>query len=89
MEQREAIPDGAMELSFGTIQAGRVTADRPSLTKANADAFCAALGEARRAQYGGEIKRAHYYCQQALEAVPEDVEAEKLADIFERLNDDD
>jgi Tfp pilus assembly protein PilF len=86
MEQRGAIPDGAMELSIGTIQTGRVAGDRRGLTKANAGTFCAALEEAHLAQYGGEVKRAHHFYQQALEGAPEDVEPETLADILESLN---
>jgi hypothetical protein len=43
MEQREAIPNGAVELSIGTIQAGRVNADRRGLIRANADTFCTAV----------------------------------------------
>jgi tetratricopeptide (TPR) repeat protein len=87
MEQREATPNETVELSMGTIQAARVADDRRDLTKANADTFCAALEEARLARYGGEVKRAHYFYQQALEAAPEDIEAESLADILESLND--
>jgi tetratricopeptide (TPR) repeat protein len=87
MEQREAIPNGAVELSIKTIQPGRVTADRPGLMKAKADTFCAALEEARLARYGGEVKRAHFYYQQALEASPEDIDTETLADILESVND--
>jgi len=87
MEQREAIPNGAVELSIGTIRPGRVADDRRGLAKANADRLCAALEEARLARYGGEIRRAHYFYQQALEAAPEDIEAETLADVLESLND--
>jgi len=87
MEHREAIPSGAEGLSIGTIQPGRVTADRPGLLKATADTFCAALVEARLARHGGEVKRAHYYYQQALEAAPEDIDTETLADILESVND--
>jgi tetratricopeptide (TPR) repeat protein len=87
MEQREATPNGTAEFSIGTIQAARVADDRPSLAKTNAGTFCAALGEARLARYGGEIKRAHYFYQQALEAAPEDIDTETLADILESLCD--
>jgi tetratricopeptide (TPR) repeat protein len=87
MDQREAITNGDMDFSIGTIQAARVVEGRRDVTKANAGTFCAALEEARLARYGGEIKRAHYFYQQALEAAPEDIEAETLADILESLND--
>jgi hypothetical protein len=50
--------------------------------KATADTFCAALLEARLARHGGELKRAHCYYQQALEAAPEDICTETLADIL-------
>ena len=87
MERREATPNETVELSMGTIQAARVADDRRGLTKANTDTFCAALEEARLARYGGEVKRAHYFYQQALEAAPEDIKAEALADVLESLND--
>jgi len=87
MEQREATPNGAAELSIGTIQAARVADDRPGLANANADTFCAALEEARLARYGGEIKRAHYFYQHALEAAPQNIESETLAEILENLQD--
>jgi tetratricopeptide (TPR) repeat protein len=87
MEQREATPNGTVGLSVGTIQAAKVADGRRDLTKANADSFCAALEEARLARYGGEIKRAQYFYQQALEAAPENIEAETLADILESLHD--
>ena len=87
MEQSEAVPKGATGRTPRTIQPARVQADRSGLMKTNTDAFCEALEEARLARYGGEIKRAHYFYQQALEGAPEDVEAETLADILESLND--
>jgi tetratricopeptide (TPR) repeat protein len=87
MEEREAAPNGTAEPSIGTIRAARVVDDRPSLAKANADTFCAALEEARLARYGAEIKRAHYYYQQALEAAPQNIDSETLAEILENLQD--
>jgi tetratricopeptide (TPR) repeat protein len=87
MAQREATPNGTVEFPIGTIQAARVADDRPGLASANADTFCAALEEARLARYGAEIKRAHYYYQQALEAAPDDIDSETLADILESLRD--
>jgi Tfp pilus assembly protein PilF len=39
------------------------------------------------ARYGGEVKRAHYYYQQALKAAPGNIETETLADILESLHD--
>ena len=56
MEQREATPNGTVELSIGMIQAGRVAEDRPALAMADADTFSAALEAARLARYGNEIK---------------------------------
>jgi len=53
----------------------------------NADTFSAALEEARLAQYGGETKRALHFYQQALEAAPDDIDSETLADILESLHD--
>lgn len=87
MEQREAAPNGTVELSIGTIQAARVADDRPGLAMATADTFSAALEEARLARYGAEIKRAHYFYQQALEAAPQNIDSETLAEILEVLQD--
>jgi tetratricopeptide (TPR) repeat protein len=87
MEQREATPNGPAEPSIGTIRAARVADDRPGLANANADTFCEALQEARLARYGGEIKRAHYFYQQALQAAPQNIDSETLAEILENLQD--
>jgi tetratricopeptide (TPR) repeat protein len=55
--------------------------------KTKADSFCAALEEARLARYGGEVRRAQYFYQQALEAAPWDIDTETLADVLESLHD--
>jgi tetratricopeptide (TPR) repeat protein len=87
MERSEAIRQETKGFSHALIKPARIPAEQPSVMKANAEGFYAAWEEACLAQYGGEPKRAHYYYHQALEAAPEDVEAQALADIFEGLND--
>ena len=85
MEWKEATQQGAVSLAVGIIQRARVPADRPSMMKANADKFHEAWEEGHLAQYGGEPKRAQCYYRQALEAAPEDIDAEALAEVLEGL----
>jgi tetratricopeptide (TPR) repeat protein len=85
MEQAEAIRQGIGEYALRFPKRPRIPAQQPSMTRANAKGFYGAWEEACLAQYGGEPKRAHYFYHQALEAAPEDIGAEVLADIFDSL----
>jgi tetratricopeptide (TPR) repeat protein len=85
MEQSVALRPGFGEYAVCETKPTRTRAEHPSALKANADAFSAAWEEARLAWFGSEPKRAQYYFRQALEAAPEDVEPETLADILESL----
>ena len=59
--------------------------EQPGMLKANVEEFYSAWEEARLAHYGDELRRAHYYYDQALKTAPEDVGPEILADILAGL----
>jgi len=85
MEQGEAVRQEIGEHVLKISKPPRIPAQHTGAVAVNAAGFYKAWEEACQAQYGGEPRRAHYFYHQALEAAPEDLGAEALADIFDSL----
>ena len=85
MEQGEAVRQGIGEYVLKTSKPPRIPVQHSSAVGANTEGFYDAWEEARLAHYGDELRRAHYYYDQALKTAPEDVEPEALADILQGL----
>jgi Tfp pilus assembly protein PilF len=85
MEQGEAVRQGIGEYVLKTSKPPRIPVQHSSAVGANTEGFYDAWEEARLAHYGDELRRAHYYYDQALKTAPEDVGPETLADIIQGL----
>ena len=85
MEQGEAVRQGIGEYVLKASKPPQIPFQHSSAVRANTEGFYEAWEEARLAHYGDELRRAHYYYDQALKSAPEDVEAETLADILQGL----
>jgi len=79
------IPSGADRINVAMIKPRQSPGEQPGMLKANVEEFYSAWEEARLAHYGDELRRAHYYYDQALKTAPEDVGPETLADILQGL----
>jgi len=75
----------ADRINVAMIKHGQFPSEQTCMLKSDAQEFYFALDEARFAHYGKELRRAHYYYEQALKTAPEDVGSETLADIIQGL----
>ena len=85
MEQGEDVRQEIGGYVLKTLNAQRIPVQHSSAARANTEGFYDAWEEARFAHYGKELRRAHYYYEQALKTAPQDVGSETVADIIQGL----